>query len=216
MEEHAGAAGRHRHCPRRARIGDRVLVGRPASSFQLDPVIVDGSGRASTSRRRPIGAGRRRSWRWRNIPVSPQVPVLPAGLPSELLERRPDVAAAERAVAASSARIGVAAGGLFPDAVAVGLRGLARVVVLPAAALAGLVLVAGAERAAGALRCRRARGGDRAGARRARGPGGQLPPGRAAGLQGGGGQPRRAAHPRRGDPAAGRDAGGRRASRCNW
>ncbi len=42
-------------------------------------------------------------------------PAIPASMPSELLERRPDVAAEERNVAAANARIGVQVAGYFPQ-----------------------------------------------------------------------------------------------------
>jgi NodT family efflux transporter outer membrane factor (OMF) lipoprotein len=62
-----------------------VLIGEPASNFTL-----------------PVAA------------LNATPPVVPPGLPSELLERRPDIASNERLMAAANAQIGIAKAAYFP------------------------------------------------------------------------------------------------------
>jgi len=62
-----------------------VLVGKPPADFSLPP-----------------------------LPLTTPPPVIPVGVPSELLESRPDIAAAERQVASANAQVGLAKTAYYP------------------------------------------------------------------------------------------------------
>jgi outer membrane protein, multidrug efflux system len=63
--------------------------------------------------------------RGRSLTEQTMPPVVPAGLPSELLQRRPDVVQAEQGLAAATARIGMAKADRFPKLSITGILGVA-------------------------------------------------------------------------------------------
>jgi multidrug efflux system outer membrane protein len=71
-----------------------------------------------------VGVAPRDIARGRELTAQTAPPEVPAGLPSDLLERRPDIRLAEAALVASNARIGVAKAEYFPRISLTGLFGV--------------------------------------------------------------------------------------------
>lgn len=72
-----------------------------------------------------LGRNPRQISRGRPLTAQGMPPVVPAGLPSELLQRRPDVIQAEQGLAAATARIGMAKADRFPKLSITGILGVA-------------------------------------------------------------------------------------------
>jgi NodT family efflux transporter outer membrane factor (OMF) lipoprotein len=137
-----------------------TLTGTPASSFGLPPA-----------------------------PLDLQLPQVPVGVPSQLLERRPDVAASERRTNAANAQIGIAIAAYYPTINITGTGGFSPGAELP--------LVSWWLRSGVVVRCRPSSCPDRRGQGHVRAERGQLPADRAAGFPGGRRQSLWSAHPQR-------------------
>lgn len=108
-------------------VSDAKLLEHRAELAQLEAVHIDLSRRRIQAENRLavlLGASPGElKLPMASLRASVVVPVVPAGVPSTLLERRPDIRAAEQRLIAANARIGEAKAALFPSISLTGFRG---------------------------------------------------------------------------------------------
>jgi NodT family efflux transporter outer membrane factor (OMF) lipoprotein len=98
-------------------VGDQISVVQAENTLQTAQAAAAGIGIARAQFEHAIAILVGKSPSQFSIPVKPLVttaPPVPIGVPSQLLERRPDVAAAERTMAAANAQIGIGQAAYYP------------------------------------------------------------------------------------------------------
>jgi NodT family efflux transporter outer membrane factor (OMF) lipoprotein len=99
-------------------IGDLISVVEAQNTLQSAEAAAAGIGIARAQYEHAIAVLVGKNASGFSIKVDTSVatpPAVPIGMPSQLLERRPDVAAAERSMAAANAQVGIAAAAFYPD-----------------------------------------------------------------------------------------------------